>query len=302
VASAFQQGAIQAPQPVAAFQSVCRAVTKASRSNFACAFLFLPRAQRDALYAIYAFCRLTDDLVDERGTPPPVPGDTPSARLRAWREELAACTRGEACHPVTRRLAEVMHAFQIPGRYFEELLDGAEMDLVQTRYPTFADLERYCYRVAGVVGLMCIRVFGHSRPETRGYAERLGIAFQLTNIIRDVAGDALRGRIYLPLEDLARFGCSPEEVLERRPTPGLRTLLAFEAGRAREYYAAAASALPAEDAPRMLPAEIMGATYRRLLERIEAAGFDVFSRPVRLSSAERLLLALRAWARARLRP
>lgn len=279
---------------------LCRAVTKASRSNFGCAFLFLPPAQREALYAIYAFCRLTDDLVDEAAAASPVPGDTPLARLGAWRAELDACVRGVPSHPVTQRLAEVLRAFPIPPRYFHQLLDGAEMDLVRARYARFADLERYCYRVAGVVGLMCIEVFGYRRPETRRYAERLGTAFQLTNILRDVGSDAGRGRIYLPLEDLARFGGREADVLDRRLTPALRAVLAFEADRARGFYAEARAALPAEDRRAMLPAEVMSAIYGRLLRKIEASGFEVFTRTVRLSNAERLLLALGAWARARL--
>jgi len=251
-------------QPAA---EACRAVTKASRSNFAYAFLVLPRAQRDALYAIYAFCRLTDDLVDEA-----VPNaEAPAVRLAAWRAELDACIRGEARHPVLRRLGDVIQHFRIPRAYFEELLNGVEMDLGTPRYASFAELETYCYRVAGVVGLMCIEVFGYRRPETRVYAERLGTAFQLTNILRDVGVDAQRGRIYLPLEDLTRFGCTEDEILGCRLTPAVREVLRFEAARARDCYTAAQAALPAEDRRPMLPAEIMRTIYRRLLERIETA-------------------------------
>ncbi|HTU03299.1 MAG TPA: presqualene diphosphate synthase HpnD, partial [Candidatus Sulfotelmatobacter sp.] len=257
-----------APAPclpqMAAGAEVCRAVTKASRSNFSYAFLFLPRANREALYAVYAFCRLTDDLVDEaaRIALPNLPADAPPLeRLHAWRAELEACGRGRASHPVTRRLAEVMRAYQIPLTYFVELVNGAEMDLTQSRYATFADLQTYCYRVAGVVGLTCIQVFGYRCAETRVYAERLGTAFQLTNILRDVGSDAARGRIYLPQEDLARFGCTEAELLEGRMTPRIRELLAFQARRAREVYAAAREALPQADRRSMLPAEIMRAIY-----------------------------------------
>jgi 15-cis-phytoene synthase len=282
---------------------VCRAVTKASRSNFAYAFLFLPRPKREALYALYAFCRLTDDLVDEaaRVVLPNLPAEaSPLERLKAWRAELEACDRNEASHPITRRLAEVLRAYRIPSGYFAELVNGAEMDLLKSRYATFADLETYCYRVAGVVGLACIEVFGYRRPETRTYAERLGTAFQLTNILRDVGSDAERGRIYLPQEDLARFGCAETDLLERRMTPGIRRLLAFEAERARGFYAAARAALLPEDRRTMLPAEIMRVIYDRLLGRIQAAEYDVFSRRIRLSDAERLLLATGCWARSRL--
>ncbi|RPI01983.1 MAG: squalene synthase HpnD, partial [Zetaproteobacteria bacterium] len=178
------------PSASAATDRVCRTVTKTSRSNFAYAFLVLPKPKREALYAIYAFCRISDDVVDE--APSAAPGDmfaglaTPTERLRAWRGELDACFRGASRHPVMRRLAEVLKAIAIPRVYFDELLNGVEMDLAKTRYATFAELERYCYRVAGVVGLMCIEVFGYTRPETRCYAEHLGTAFQLTNILRDV--------------------------------------------------------------------------------------------------------------------
>jgi phytoene synthase len=291
-------GTSAAPTPPAG--GVCRALTKASRSSFTYAFLALPAAQREALYAIYAFCRVTDDLVDEAA--PAADGGPPGSRVRLaeWRVELEACIRGEASHPVTLRLADVIRTYGIPAQHFRDLLDGVEMDLVRARYATFAELETYCYRVAGVVGLMCIEVFGYTRAETRTYAERLGTALQLTNILRDVASDGARGRIYLPLEDLARFGCREADLLEGRAGPGTRPLLAFQAARARDFYAAAQRALPPVDRRRMLPAEIMAAIYRRLLGRIERAGPEVLSRTVRLSDAERLLVALGVWARSRL--
>ena len=185
------------------FGGTCRAVTRASRSSFTYAFMVLPKPQREALYAIYAFCRISDDLVDGTATSPDVAGSrspaasVPAERLGAWRAELDACFCGAPTHPVTRRLAEVLRTFPIPRVYFDSLLDGMEMDLVKTRYASFAELEQYCYRVAGVVGLMCIEIFGYTRPETRTYAERLGTAFQLTNILRDLGQDGEAGRIYL---------------------------------------------------------------------------------------------------------
>lgn len=284
---------------------VCRAVTKASRSNFTYAFLVLPKMKREALYAIYAFCRISDDLVDEAealGTAGLRASAAAAAteRLRAWRVELDACFRGAASHPVTQRLAEVLRTFPIPRAYFEELLNGMEMDLAKTRYASFAELNEYCYRVAGVVGLMCIEVFGYSRPETRTYAERLGTAFQLTNILRDLGRDGAGGRIYLPQEDLARFGCPEADILNRRLTPAFRQLMDFEVKRARSFYAAARQALPVADRKAMLPAEIMRVIYHRLLTQIEARAYDVYSRPVRLSDTRRLLLALGCWARHRL--
>jgi phytoene synthase len=175
-----------------------------------------------------------------------------------------------------------------------------EMDLVKTRYASFAELEQYCYRVAGVVGLMCIEIFGYTRPETRIYAERLGTAFQLTNILRDLGQDGEAGRIYLPQEDLARFGCTEADILGRRLTPAFRELMNFEVGRARTFYAAALESLPAADRHSMLPAEIMRVIYHRLLTQIEARAHDVYSRRIRLSDTRRMLLALGCWARHRL--
>jgi phytoene synthase len=287
------------------FGSTCRAVTKASRSSFTYAFMVLPKPQREALYAIYAFCRISDDLVDEAvssdvtGSRSPT-ATLPAERLDAWRAELDACFRGAPTHPVTRRLAEVLRTFPIPRAYFESLLNGMEMDLTKTRYASFAELEQYCYRVAGVVGLMCIEIFGYTQPETRTYAERLGTAFQLTNILRDLGQDGEAGRIYLPQEDLARFGCTEADILGRRLTPAFRELMNFEVGRARTYYAAALQSLPAADRNSMLPAEIMRVIYHRLLTQIEARAHDVYSRRIRLSDTRRMLLALGCWARHRL--
>ena len=222
------------------FGGTCRTVTKASRSSFTYAFMVLPKPQREALYAIYAFCRISDDLVDQPAFPDVAGSGSPAAtvpaeRLGAWRAELDACFRGAPTHPVTRRLAEVLRTIPIPRVYFESLLSGMEMDLVKTRYASFAELEQYCYRVAGVVGLMCIEIFGYTRPETRIYAERLGTAFQLTNILRDLGQDGEAGRIYLPQEDLARFGCTEADILGHRLTPAFRELMNFEVGRARAF-------------------------------------------------------------------
>lgn len=277
----------------------CRNLTKSSRSNFAYAFLFLPRPQREALYAIYAFCRLTDDLVDE-AVASPGGGLPPLERLAAWRAELADALGGKATHPVTERLVATLRAFAIPPQYCEELLDGVEMDLVKSRYATFAELAEYCHRVAGVVGLMCIEIFGYSRPETREYAERLGTAFQLTNILRDLRSDGARGRIYLPQEDLARFAVREADLTAGQLSPAFRALMRFEVERTRGFYAAAEAILPPADRPRMLPARIMSAIYRRILERIEAGDYDVFARRIRLSRPHRLALALGCWARHRL--
>jgi phytoene synthase len=287
-----------------ATRNISRALTKASRSNFYYAFLFLPKPKREALYAVYAFCRVTDDLVDE-ALPVAAGADLAAAtpgleRLKCWRAELESSFRGEARHPVTQRLTEVIRDFRIPHSYFEELLNGVEMDLTKSRYTTFAELRHYCYRVAGVIGLMCIEIFGYRQPATRDYAEHLGTAFQLTNILRDLPADADRGRIYLPQEDLQHFGYSEQDLLERRITPVFSDLMRFEVERARQFYAAARASLPEEDRRSMLAAEIMGAIYSRILRQIEARGYDVFSSRVHLSDAQRLWLALACWAKHRL--
>jgi phytoene synthase len=297
---------MSAPSLTPASDGVCRALTKASRSNFAYAFLVLPKPKREALYAIYAFCRISDDVVDEPRLAHPAlrQGDavgaepaSPTERLKSWRAELDACFRGEPRHPVTRRLADMLTRFPVPRLYFEELLNGVEMDLCQTRYATFDELQQYCYRVAGVVGLMCIEVFGYTRQDTRRYAESLGTAFQLTNILRDIGRDGGAGRIYLPQEDLERFGCTEADILNRRLTPAFREMMRFEVERARQFYESATATLPVEDRKTMLPAEIMRAIYVRLLRQIEQRVFDVYSRPIRLSNTRRLALALGCWAR-----
>jgi phytoene synthase len=241
-----------------------------------------------------------DEALSVTPQPGVIAGGTSLERVKGWRAELEACFRGETTHPVTQRLSEVIRDFRIPHAYFLELLNGVEMDLTTTRYATFADLQQYCYRVAGVVGLMCIQIFGYRHPATRAYAEQLGTAFQLTNILRDLAADAERGRIYLPQEDLRRFGYSEQDLLEQRRTPAFFDLMRFEVDRARQFYAAARSNLPVEDRRSMLAAEIMDAIYGRLLDRIEARGYDVYSSRICLSDVQRMRLALTCWARQRL--
>jgi phytoene synthase len=182
--------------------------------------------------------------------------------------------------------------FNLPRRPFEDLIDGVEMDLRYAQYPTFEALAEYCQRVASAVGLICVEIFGYRNPRTRDYAVNLGMALQLTNIVRDVASDLARGRIYLPLEDLRRFGVEPSE-LQRGLTPPVRALLAHECGRAHEYYRRAAASLPPEDARSLVAAEIMGAIYYEILRRIERANYDVFSTRIRVPRPHRALIAAR---------
>jgi phytoene synthase len=271
----------------------CAEVTRQSSSNFYYAFMLLPAERRRALYAVYAFCRFVDDIADDGAVA------QPAMLLERWREELRKVFNGAVERPVSRALADNVRRFNIPQRYFEEVIDGVEMDLTRKRYATFAELSLYCRRVASAVGLICIEIFGYRNPATRVYAERLGLAFQLTNILRDVREDAARDRIYLPLEDLARFGVSEQEILQSAYTPGFNQLMEFEAARARQFYQEAAAALAPEDKSAMVAAEGMRLIYRALLERISRSGYRVFDRRLSVSAPRKLLLVGRAWAGTR---
>jgi phytoene synthase len=195
-------------------------------------------------------------------------------------------------------LALSLHQFPIPKEYFEELIAGVEMDLTRARYPTFRELYEYCYRVAGVVGLMCIEIFGYRNPKAKDYAVNLGVALQLTNIIRDLRGDADRGRIYLPQDELARFGYGEEELLRGAYTPAFEALMRFAGSRARQYFDHARLLLAAEDRRSLVAAEIMGAIYSRLLDRIEASCYRVFDRTMAVPTAHKLWIALSIWVRS----
>lgn len=276
-------------------RTVSRQVTRKSGSNFYYSFLFLPKPKREAIYAVYAFCRLSDDLVDESRA-----GGDPAAALQRWRHELDASFQDGVASPVVAAVGQAARRFNIPKVYFEELLNGMEMDLTRARYATFEELYPYCYRVASMVGLICVEIFGYTNPETKAYAERLGIAFQLTNIIRDVAVDARRGRIYLPQDELARFGYSEEELLAGRYTRAFMELMRFQCERARGFFQAASAALPAEDTRSLLAAEIMRAIYYRLLLKIEAHQYNVFDGPLALGKPQKLLLASGLWLRSTL--
>ncbi len=278
-------------------QAYCTAVTKKSGSNFYYSFLFLPHRRRQAMYTVYAFCKEVDSAVDE-----PPPGSNPQDELQRWRKELAAAYDGAPTFPVTISLAEHAKQLYIPKVYFEELIKGVEMDLTASRYKTFDDLSLYCYRVASVVGLICLHVFGATSVRAQDYAVDLGMAFQLTNIVRDVSADAAQGRIYLPQEDLHKFGCKETAILARQSSPALREVIACEATRARAYYekaAAAFSALPSHERRALTVAEIMRAVYSRILERIERPNYQVFGERVRLPTSHRLAIAAGVWLRSR---
>ena len=259
-------------------------------TSFYYSFLVLPARKRDAIVAVWDFCRAVDDEVDEPGTA------SPQHALDAWRAEVARCYEGEPQTAQGRRLQPWIERYGLPRRPFEALIDGVEMDLVRTRYQTFEELYQYCWHVASTVGLICVEIFGYRRPESREYAVDLGVALQLTNITRDVAGDLARGRIYLPQEDLARFGCTEDDLRAGRVTDRVRELLAAQCARAREYYARARARLTPEDARSLVAAEIMGAIYRDVLRRIERAGYDVFRETIRVPRPRRALIAARVYA------
>lgn len=265
----------------------CAKVTRRSGSSFAAAFWMLPKPRRDALHAVYAFCRLADDIADD----PDVRGDR-GRLLARWREELERVYRGTSEHPVGVALADAVRRYRLPEQSFRELLRGVESDLLGSPIETFDDLRGYCHDVASTVGLLVVHVLGFRNPRSLDYAESMGIGVQLTNVIRDVGGDAASGRIYLPREDLARFGVEPAALARGRMSDELRLLLGFQAERARLFYERAALLLPEEDRRALLPAEAMGRIYRVLLEELQRRGFPCLGRePLRLSRSSRLAVA-----------
>jgi 15-cis-phytoene synthase len=272
----------------------CAEVTRRASSNFYYAFMLLAAERRRALYAVYAFCRFVDDIADDESI------GEPAVLLARWREELDRVYGGTPTRAVSRALADAAGRFNIPREYFEEVIAGVEMDLSRKRYATFEDLRLYCYRVASAVGLICIEIFGYSNPAAKQYAEDLGIAFQLTNILRDVKEDAGRGRIYLPLADLARFGVAEDEILGGIYSANFVRLMEFEAGRARDYYERAERALPSEDRSTLLTAEAMRLIYGSLLKLIVRSNYRVLDGRLSLSTSRKLYLVGRAWASSRL--
>lgn len=277
----------------------CRKLTTRSKSNFYYAFLFLPRERREALEAVYAYCRLVDDVVDEDA-----PVADKLAGIARWRRELDA-VYGDAAPttPVSERLRAAVQRFGIRRQDMEAVIDGCAMDIEKTRYADWDELRLYCYRVASAVGLMCIEIFGYS-PEhqeaVRRYAVDLGIALQLTNIMRDVAEDARRGRIYIPGDELAACGVSEADLAGGRRTPGLVRLMRRQAARARSHYLRARAALSPAERHKLVIAEIMGDIYYALLEQIEARDFDVFGDKATVRRRDKMRIALGNFARAKL--
>jgi len=272
-----------------------QSITRRSASNLALAFVLLPRAKRQGMSALYAFCREVDDVADDEA----VPVEERWRRLAEWRADVErACSGGTPHKAVNRELQPYIVKHRLPLALFEELIRGVEMDLEIKRYQTLDDLEQYCYRVASVVGLLSIEIFGYENPRCRDYALYLGKALQLTNILRDVRNDAERGRIYLPLDHLQRFGVTESEILALHYTDRFRQLAEAVAARARHFYERARETLPPEDRRSMAAAELMGSVYWRLLRKLEFQQFDVFGpNPTRLTKAQKVLLILRTWFR-----
>jgi phytoene synthase len=264
-----------------------RQSTTSAATNFYYSFVFLPRGKRQAIEAVYAFARRGDDIVDSGLGP-----ERAAEEMARYREALDDCYAGRAATPELRALAQSVASFKIPRQPFEDLILGLEMDLNMTRYDTFEDLALYCYRVASTIGLIAIEIFGYRNPRTRDYAVNLGMALQLVNILRDLESDARRGRLYLPREDLERFGVRPGELLAGSYNDPVIELMQFECDRARHYFDLARQMLPPEDRRSMVAAEIMAAIYWRLLRLIQKRRYNVFGKRVRLSRPLKFWTAL----------
>lgn len=268
----------------------CQDKAAKSGSSFYYSFMFLPPERRQAITALYAFCREVDDVVDECHDI-----SLAHTKLDWWRQELGRVFSGTPTHPVGHALQDVIGRFNLPQEQLLEIIDGMAMDLQQTRYLDFKGLQLYCYRVASVVGLLAAEIFGYTNRQTQKYAHDLGMAFQLTNIIRDVGEDARRGRIYLPIEDLQRFNVPANEILEAKYSDNFRQLMAFQAERAEQFYDQAFANLPAVDRKSQRPGLVMAAIYRTLLKEIARDGFKVLDRRTSLTPVRKVWLAGWTW-------
>lgn len=271
----------------------CQNKAAKSGSSFYYSFRFLPPDRRRAITALYAFCREVDDIADEVADV-----NVARAKLGWWRTELANLFAGHPQHPVTKALEPATKSFGLDQSRLNEIIDGMEMDLTRHRYSDFDSLKLYCHRVAGVVGQLSASIFGYTNPRTLDYAENLGLAFQMTNIIRDVGEDARRDRIYLPADEMQRFGVTVEDVLRARQTPNFEKLMAFQSERAKSLYDAAFQALSPEDRRPQRPGLIMSAIYRTLLDEIERDGFKVLNQRISLTPLRKLWIAWRTWIRS----
>ncbi len=268
-------------------------IAKESKSSFYYAFNLLPEDKREAMNVVYAFCRKTDDIVDETSEDANVKYE----KLRKWRIEFEKAFSGHSEFQLLNKLGKTISKFNIPLDPFFELIKGMEMDLQKDRYKSFDDLQLYCYRVASTVGLMCIEIFGYKNPSTKNFAIDLGIALQLTNILRDVSKDAEKGRIYLPEEDLIRFNYSEIELLQKIYNNQFKELMIYETGRAKQYFNSATAHLDLDDKKTMFAARAMQHIYYKMLEKIIAAEYDVFNNNIKVSKVEKIGIALGVWAK-----
>jgi 15-cis-phytoene synthase len=270
----------------------CQQKAAQSGSSFYYSFLFLPHERRRAITALYAFCREVDDAVDECSD-----ASVAHNKLAWWRKEIGAMLAGSPTHPVTQALQPHMATYALDGQHLLAIIDGMEMDLTQTRYFDFIGLQRYCWHVASVVGILSARIFGATHADTIRYAEKLGLAFQLTNIIRDVGEDARKGRIYLPVNELQQFNITAADILNARHGENFEKLMRFQAQRAQQAYDDAFALLPAADRRAQRPGLMMAAIYRALLNEIEQDGFHVLKQKISLTPIRKLWLAWKTYIR-----
>lgn len=268
-------------------------ISKKSKSSFYYAFNLLPEDKRDAMNTVYAFCRKTDDIVDENSDST----DLKYEKLRKWRIEFEKSFSGHSEFALLNKLGTTISNFNIPLDPFFELIKGMEMDLQKDRYKSFDDLQLYCYRVASTVGLMCIEIFGYKHPSTKQFAVDLGIALQMTNILRDIGKDAKNGRIYLPQEDLIKFNYSEQEIMSLVYNDNFRDLMIYESSRAKQYFNSATANLDLDDKKTMFAARAMQHIYYKMLENIIAADYDVFNNEIKVSKFEKVGIALGVWAK-----
>ncbi len=268
-------------------------IAKKSKSSFYYAFNLLPEPKRDAMNTVYAFCRKTDDIVDETDDSL----DIKYEKLRKWRIEFEKAFSGNSEFQLLNKLGKTISNFNIPLDPFFELIKGMEMDIQKDRYRSFDDLQLYCYRVASTVGLMCIEIFGYKNPSTKNFAVDLGIALQLTNILRDIGKDAENGRIYLPQEDLNKFNYSEKDLLTRTYNDQFKDLMMYESARAKKYFNSATSHLDLEDKKTMFAARAMQHIYYKMLEKIIDADYDVYNKNIKVSTFEKVGIALGVWAK-----